>query len=140
MKRSLDIFHFLEEISSLSTFVVVVFFSSSFMHCSLKKAFLSLLFILWKSSFIWMYLSLSPLLFTSLHSSAVFQISSVTQSCLTVWTPWTAACQASLSIINSWSLLKLRSVELMMPSSHLILCRPLLLLPSVFPSIRVFTN
>ena len=57
------------------------------MHCSLKKAFLSLLFILWKSSFIWMYLSLSPLLFISLHSSAIFQISSVTQSCLTVCDP-----------------------------------------------------
>ena len=60
-----------------------------------------------------------------------------------VWliaTPWTAACQASLSINNSWSLLKLMSNRLMMPSSHLILCHPLLLLPSIFPSIRVFSN
>ena len=55
-------------------------------------------------------------------------------------TPWIAARQASLSITNSQSLLKLMSVELMMPSNHLILCRPLLLLPSVFPSIRVFSN
>ena len=55
-------------------------------------------------------------------------------------TPWTAACQASLSITYSWSLLKLMSIELVMPSSHLILCRPLLLLPSIFPSIRVFSN
>ena len=55
-------------------------------------------------------------------------------------TPWTAACQASLSIANSWSLLKLMSMESVMPSNHLILCRPLLLLPSIFPSIRVFTN
>ena len=55
-------------------------------------------------------------------------------------TPWTAACQASLSITNSRSLLKLMSVELVMPSNHLILCHPLLLLPSVSPSIRVFTN
>ena len=55
-------------------------------------------------------------------------------------TPWTAACQASLSITNSWSLLKFMSIELVMPSSHLILYRPLLLLPSVFPSIRVFSN
>ena len=55
-------------------------------------------------------------------------------------TPWTAVHQASLSITNSWSLLKLMSIELMMPSSHLILCRPLLLLPSIFPSIRVFSN
>ena len=55
-------------------------------------------------------------------------------------TPWTAACQASLSVTNSRSLLKLMSIELAMPSNHLILCRPLLLLPSVFPSIRVFSN
>ena len=55
-------------------------------------------------------------------------------------TPWTAACQASLSITNSQSLLKLMSIESVMPSNHLILCRPLLLLPSIFPSIRVFSN
>ena len=54
--------------------------------------------------------------------------------------PWTAACQASLSITNSQSLLKLMSIELVMPSNHLILCRPLLLPPSIFPSIRVFSN
>ena len=55
-------------------------------------------------------------------------------------TPWTAAHQASLSITNSLSLLTLMSVESVMPSSHLILCRPLLLLPLIFPSIRVFSN
>ena len=55
-------------------------------------------------------------------------------------TPWTAAHQASLSITNSKSLLKLMSIELVMPSNPLILCRPLLLLPSIFPSIRVFSN
>ena len=55
-------------------------------------------------------------------------------------TPWITACQASLSITNSWSLPKLMSIELVMPSSHLILCHPLLLLPSTFPSIRVFSN
>ena len=55
-------------------------------------------------------------------------------------TPWTAARQASLSITNSRSLLKLMSIELVMPSNHLILCHPLLLLPSIFPSIRVFSN
>ena len=54
--------------------------------------------------------------------------------------PWTAACQASLSIPNSPSLLKLMSTESVMPSSHLILCCPLLLPPSVFPSVRVFSN
>ena len=53
--------------------------------------------------------------------------------------PWTTARQASLSITNSWSLLKLMSIELVMPSNHLIFCRPLLL-PSIFPSIRVFSN
>ena len=53
--------------------------------------------------------------------------------------PWTAAHQASLSITNSQSLFKLRSIESMMPSNHLILCRPLLLLPAIFPSIRVFS-
>ena len=55
-------------------------------------------------------------------------------------TPWTAARQASLSITNSQSLLKLMSIESVMPSNHLILCRPLLLLPSIFPNIRVFSN
>ena len=60
-----------------------------------------------------------------------------------VWlfaTPGTAARQASLSITNSWSLLKLMSIELVMPSNHFILCHPLLLLPSIFSSIRIFSN
>ena len=55
-------------------------------------------------------------------------------------TPWTAARQASLSLTNSRSLLKLMSIESVMPSNHLILCRPLFLLPSIFPSIRVFSS
>ena len=55
-------------------------------------------------------------------------------------TPWTAACQASLSITNSQSLLKLMSIESVMPSNHFIFCRPLLLLPSIFRSIRGFSN
>ena len=55
-------------------------------------------------------------------------------------TPWTATHQASLSITNSWSLLKLMSTKSVMPSNHLILCHTLLLLPSIFPSIRVFSN
>ena len=60
-----------------------------------------------------------------------------------VWcfaTPWTAAHQASLSITNFWNLLKLMSIALVMPSNHLIFCRPLVLLPSIFPSIRVFSK
>ena len=62
-------------------------------------------------------------------------------SCVRLFvTPWTAACQASLSITNSQSLLKLMSIELVMPSNRLILCHPLLLLPSIFSSIRVFSN
>ena len=64
---------------------------------------------------------------------------SVAQSCLFA-TPWTAVHQGSLFIANSWSLLKLMSVESLMPSNHLILCCPLLLPPSAFPCIRVFSN
>ena len=76
------------------------------------------------------------------HNCVIFCISSV-QSLSHVQlfvTPWTAAGQTSLSIANSWSLLKLTSIESVMPSNHLILCCPLLLLPLVFPSIRVFSN
>ena len=62
-------------------------------------------------------------------------------SCVRLFvTPWTTPCQASLSITNSRSPPKLMSTESLMPSNHLILCRPLLLLPSIFPSIRVFSN
>ena len=76
-----------------------------------------------------------------LHS-AVFQFSSVQllNRVQLFATPWTAARQASLSITSSQSLLKFMSIELMMPSNHLILCHPLLLPPSIFPSIRVFSN
>ena len=68
------------------------------------------------------------------------QFSSVAQSCPTLSTPWIAACHAFLSITNSRSSLKLMSIESVMPSSHLILCCPLLLLPPIPPSIRVFSN
>ena len=57
-----------------------------------------------------------------------------------LWSPWTAAHQVSLSFTLSWSLIKLMSIESVMPSNHLILCRPILLLPSIFSSIRVFSN
>ena len=72
-----------------------------------------------------------------LHFS--LQFSSLIQSCLTM-TPWTAACQASLSITNSRSLLKLMFIESVMPSNNLTLYRPSILLSSIFPSIRVFSN
>ena len=80
----------------------------------------------WKGfiSWLWCYLSVQ------------FNHSVVSDSA----TPWTAACRASLSITNSWILPKSMSFVLVMPSKHLILCRPLLLLPSIFPSIRVFSN
>ena len=74
--------------------------------------------------------------------STLLQFSSV-QSLSCVWlfvTSWTAALQVSMSITNTRSLLKLMSIVLVMPSNHLILCRPLLLPPSIFPSIRVFSN
>ena len=60
--------------------------------------------------------------------------------CSTLCDPWTAACQAPLSFTISWSLLKLVSIESVMPSNHLVLCCPLLLLPSILPNIRVFSN
>ena len=74
---------------------------------------------------------------------AVFSCFSSVQSLSHVWlfaTPWTAALQASLSFNNCWTLLKLMSIESVMPSNHLILCHPLLLLPSILPSIRAFSN
>ena len=68
------------------------------------------------------------------------EFSSVTQLYQLFATPWIAALQASLSITNSWSSLNLTSIESVMPSSHLILCHPLLLLPPIPPSVRVFSN
>ena len=86
---------------------------------------------------------LSPCILSAVGNiSVVIQFSSV-QSLSRVRlsaTPWIAARQASLSITNSWSLLKLMSIKSVMPSSHLILCHPLLLLPPIPPSIRVFSN
>ena len=72
----------------------------------------------------------------------ISQLSSVESlGCVQIFaTPWPAVCQASQSITNFWSLVKLMSIESVMPSNHLILCCPLLLLPSIFPNIRVFSN
>ena len=82
---------------------------------------------------------ISLLSISELDVSSV-QFSLVAQSRLTLVTPWTAGSQASLSITNSLSLLKLMSITSVMPSSHLILCHHLLLLPSIFPSIKVFST
>ena len=73
-----------------------------------------------------------------LHSSVQFR--SLAQTCLTLCNPMDCIMPGSLSITNSRSLLKLMTLESVMPPNHLILCRPLLLLPSIFPSIRVFSN
>ena len=78
-------------------------------------------------------------IFLTIHI-IIIQFSSVLSHVWLFATPWTAACQASLSISNTQSLPKLMSIESMMPSNHLILCRPLFLLPSIFPNIRVFSN
>ena len=82
------------------------------------------------------FLSFYPWYLTVVITSSVQSLSHVQ---LFV-TPWTAACQASMSITNSRSSLKLMSIESVMPSNHLILCRPLFLPPSIFPSIRVFSH
>ena len=78
-----------------------------------------------------------------LHFRKCFELGGLQFSCSVMsdsTAAWTAAHQASLSITNSWNLLKLMSIELVMPSNHFILCHPLLLPPSIFPSIRVFSN
>ena len=88
------------------------------------------------------FLALEPRTYDQKWRRISYNVSSV-QSLSHVWlfaTPWTAAHQASLSITDSQNLLKPMSVESVMPSNHLVLCRPLLLLPSVFPSIRVFSK
>ena len=79
-------------------------------------------------------------IFASPHIQSSVQFSAVAQSCPTLSTPRIAACQASLSVTNSWSLLKFMSIKSVMLSNHLILCCSLLFLCSIFPSIRVFSN
>ena len=86
-----------------------------------------------------LYLRVGNSISPSLSSIASVQFSSVAQSCPTLCDPWTAACQASLSITNSRNLLKIVSIESVMACNHLILCCSLLL-PSIYPSIRLFSN
>ena len=92
--------------------------------------------ILWCSAFF--IVQLSHLYITTGKTMLLLLLSRFSRVPLLA-TPWTAACQAALSITNSWSLLKFMSVESVMPSKHLILCHPFLL-PSIFPSIKVFSN
>ena len=89
------------------------------------------LLLLWPSEMLLVWVRASLLQFSSVQSLSPVRLFA---------TPWTAACQTSLSITNSRSLLKLMPIESVMPSSHLILCLPLFLLPPVPPSIRVFSN
>ena len=114
------------------------------------NVFLKNLFLFWCSVLVsfsvigYFPIIVLPLISSLVHlwSENTLSVSSV-QSLSWVWlfeTPWTAAHQATLSITNSLSLLKLRSIESVMPSNHLIFCHPLFLLPSIFPSVRVFSN
>ena len=86
---------------------------------------------IYKLIYIYIYIYIYSVQFSSVQSLSRIRLFA---------TPWIAARQASLSITNSWSSLRLTTIELVMPSSHLILCRPLLLLPPIPPSIRVFSN
>ena len=95
--------------------------------------------IRWPKSWSFSFSLLYGLTLTSVHDYQLSAVQSLSHVRLFA-TPWTAARQASLSITNSRSLFKLMSIELVMPSNHLILCHPLLLLPSIFPSIRGFSN
>ena len=123
----------------VSSFIHIFVFSIT---TSFKKSLFAPKSTLQKNSLIWLlfiyfhqlkynnnWWFLARLLISSVQSLSPVQLFAI---------PWIAAHQASLSITNSWSLLKLMSIELVMPSNHLILCHPLVLLPSVFPSIRVF--
>ena len=87
---------------------------------------------------IWALYSICP--FFCQHYTVIVVVDQSLSHVQLLVTPWTAACQASLSLTNSWSLLKFMSNESVMPSNHPILCQPLLLLPSIFPCIRVFSN
>ena len=137
--------YYICEIIFLRSWVTVTFSCSAGstlcdrMDCSLPSS--SICGILQARILEWVVISFSRKIRTSLIY--MWSVSQSVQLLSCVWlfeTPWTAASQASLSITNSRSSLKLMSIESVMPSNHLILCHPLLLLPSIFPSIRVFSN
>ena len=121
---------------------ITTFIWAKYFH--FKKVLFYIVYFLWLFPFLYgyLYLSLSlSVLCLKVYCPFIFiQFSSVAQSCPTLCNPWIAARQASLSITISRSSPKLMSIESVMPSSHLILCRPLLLLPPIPPSLRVFSN
>ena len=121
---------------------ITTFIWAKYFH--FKKVLFYIVYFLWLFPFLYGYLylslSLSVLCLKVYCPFTFIQFSSVAQSCPTLCNPWIAARQASLSITISWSSPKLMSIELVMPSTHLILCRPLLLLPPIPPSLRVFSN
>ena len=106
-------------------------------HCLLRNNIIGLMYLLYFFYYTFRQIHNNYVMSKLKHVCPSVQFSSVVFDSAT---PWTAARQASLSITNSWSLLKLMSIESMMPSNYLILCHPLFLLPSIFPSIRVFSN
>ena len=115
--------------SSLLSIILVVSFLSSWGSFLLFLVYLQ--FISWMGAESADAFSTAIDLFSSVQSLSLVRLFA---------TPWTAACQVSLSITNSWSPPKHMSIKSVMPSNHLILCHPLVLLPSIFPSIRVFSN
>ena len=108
-------------------------------HCSIPRLYTWEGLNLYSSSITLVFQIIPDVTFNSLKYSVVVVVQSLSQVRLFV-TSWITAHQGSLSFTISWSLLKLMSIELVMPSNHLVLCHPLLLLPSLFPSIRVFSN
>ena len=126
--RSLP-FTWSQQESSLLSIILVVSFLSSWGSFLLFLVYLQ--FISWMGAESADAFSTAIDLFSSVQSLSLVRLFA---------TPWTAACQVSLSITNSWSPPKHMSIKSVMPSNHLILCHPLVLLPSIFPSIRVFSN
>ena len=124
-------------------FIVLLIFYLLSLFSNLNFRFFNLLFL--NTTYITFIVSTATFCFGSTRIYLILHLIPIcsVQSLSRVWlfvTSWTEACQASLSITNSWSLLKLMSIVSVMPSNHFILCHPLLLPPSILPSIRVISN